>query len=314
MTKIFTILKHGMSKNAKIQMTFVIFLSIMAVACLVCMNCVYGWFYDSLVNKNSQKVIANIALYFALMITLGLTEAEMHYRKRMFTSYFRKTIYNYYNIYVLNEEKCKFSCQRMSQDLLQFGTQFINLFALLLHSILLIPSFLYVLITLKIGYLTLAICIIVTILASIISKKIGHPVVKLQYNQESLEGGLRRDLIDQTKLTRNKTLPDISSVLQNYVKMSKKERLLMYFKNTYDKISHAIPYTFLVPRYIAAKITLGQMVQMGTGLSKLLTEISFIVNNIDKIVEFDATVARVKELDEIRQNAIIDFLDNKITD
>jgi ABC-type uncharacterized transport system fused permease/ATPase subunit len=294
------ILRLGASKKAMKYVAIISLLSIFSVICLVLMNKIYGSFYDALVQKNYPNAMKYLICHLTVMALIAISDGELKCNQRFFTLHFREKIYNFYNIDVLDDKKSEYSCQRMSQDLLQFPWQFIELFALFFHSILLIPSFLYLTITGGIGVSAILGCIILAIASSLISRIIGKPVVALQYKQESLEARLRRELIQELE-KNNKTLPNLKDITINYASMSRKERWLTYFKNGYDRVAKCIPYFILVPKYFGGQITLGTMVQSGTALSKLITEISFFVSNVDKIVEFRATVNRVSEINEIKK-------------
>ncbi len=297
------ILRHGFCKKSIKHVVIISILSILSVTCLVFINKCYGLFYDSLVDKDPVLTVKYLIYYSILLLITALCDAEIRCNKRFFTIHFRDKIYNFYNTDVLDDTKSQYSCQRMSQDLLQFPWQFIDLFATFFHSILLIPSFLYLIIIGGVSFGVIFFCILVAILCSFLGQIIGKPVVNLQYKQESLEAKLRRELIEEIPLLKkNKSLPNLDPISRNYYLMSRKERWLMYFKNTYERLSKCIPYAILIPKYLTSKITLGTMVQSGTALSKLITEISFFVSNIDKIVEFKATINRIYELDNIKKD------------
>lgn len=296
--EIWKIFKNSLSKDVKKDFILIIILVFVSIGCLIIMNKCHEVFYNALVEKNARIAVIYLSLYTAAMTLLAITEAEIYYRKRLFTINSRNTLYKHYGINSLDEEISKFSCQRMSQDLLQFGSQFINLFTLMLHAILLVPSFFYILSGL-INPLIIMGVVAISVIFSYISKRIGNPVTKLQYAQESMEGGLRRELIHELqKDKKSRSLPNIQALVENYINMSKIERWLIYFQKIYDRISHTIPYCILLPIYLAGTITLGAMVRIGGGMSKLITEVSFFIANIDKIVEFNATCQRIYELDK----------------
>lgn len=285
------------SKRFVLCLIFLIFLVLVSVVCQILTNKCYGWFYDALVSHDSKSGIYFISIYSVLMLLVAILDSELHYQKRIFSVESRLAIYNYYGTDVLDEDRCQFSCQRMSQDVLQFGWQFVNLFVIFLHSVLILPAFVYVLVGIINPWIVFFI-IIYTIIGSIISLKLSKPVIKLQYDQESLEGGLRRRLIEQIENKKSqKILPDITLSTNNFIKLSKKERIMMYCKNIYDRGGHFLPYLFILPYYFSGLLGLGKVVQAGTALVKIITEISFFVNNIDKISEFKATSKRLVELD-----------------
>lgn len=295
------ILKRGMSKNAIKYIIIVSLLSILSVSMLVAMNKIYGNFYDALATKNPANAIKYLICHLVIMTLMAICEAEIKCNQRYFTLNFRQKLYNFYGSDVLDDAKSEYSCQRMSQDLVQFPWQFITLYSLFINSILLIPSFLYLAISGGVSIVAIGFCVLISIVSSFLGKKIGKPVVSLEYKQESLEAKLRRDLISELGKDK-KSLPTIDEVSANYYAMSRKERWLTYFKNSYERIAKSIPYAILLPKYLADKISLGNMVQAGTALSKLIEQVSFFVSNIDKIVEFKATTRRVEEINMIKNN------------
>ena len=96
MGHIYLILKFGLCRQSIREMIFILLLSIISVGCLLLMNRVYGWFYDGLVSRDYNTALVQLILYFISMVSLGISEAEMHYRKRIFTVNCRQTLYNYY--------------------------------------------------------------------------------------------------------------------------------------------------------------------------------------------------------------------------
>lgn len=306
------ILRNGFSRSTFWCTIVIVLLVIISVISIILTNMCYKWFYDSLVAKDLTSSVRYILIYSGILVVGAICESEIHYRKRLFTMLMRVNLYHYYSVHALDEERCPFSCQKMSQDLFQFGNQLITIFTELLHSVLLIPSFLYILYQ-GIGIWVILLCCFISLIFSYISKLVGKPVVRYQYNQESLEGALRRRLIEQIEKPRkDQILPDISYSQNNFVLLIKYERILIYLKKIYDRIAHSIPYVITMPKYFAGKMTLGSMVQTGTALSRLITEVSFFINNIDKIVEITATLQRIKDLEYARQYNLSNLLDNKI--
>jgi len=293
------ILKTSISKETIFIFGKIITIITVFVVSLLIINKCHSWFYDSLVGKNLLLSINYIILYICLMFFGSICESELQYQKRIFSIKTRINLYNYYNTDVLDDQLCPLSCQRMSQDISQFGMQFIHLFSLLFQSILILPSFIIVLSNIINPMIVLG-AVVYAFLLSILGRRIGKPVVQLQYTQESIEGHLRRDLITELHKKKDKILPSLTEVSANFIKFSKKERILMYIKNCSDRISHSIPYIVMMPYYFMGIITLGVMVQGGIALSKIITEMNFFVNNIDKIVEFKATTQRIMELNDIK--------------
>lgn len=291
----------NISKSRKLIWTTasIVILIIISVASYVTMNKCYGWFYDALVSRDGKSATYMILIYILCMSTIAVCDSELYYRKRLFSIESRIRIYEYYGVDALDENKCKLSCQRMSQDVAQFGWQFINLFSSLLHSALLLPAFCFVVMNLVNPFVALG-AIGYSILCSVLSRKVGNPVAKLQYAQESAEGTLRRELIKQIAL-EEKILPSLNDPIRTMLELSTAERWLQYFKHGYDRLSHVVPYAIMMPYYFFFHISVGTMVQAGTGLSRIITEVSFFVNNIDKVAEFQATIRRIKELDVTKE-------------
>jgi ABC-type uncharacterized transport system fused permease/ATPase subunit len=254
----------------------------------------YAEFYNALAAMD-KKLIIDSLMKFLIVGAIHVTSlSEISFLELRIGLDIRENLYNYYGLNVLNDENVKLSCQRMSEDLLKFGQLAMKLMHASIVAILTIPALLYVLLDVA-NLLSAIVLVIYSIFGSIISRKIAKPIIDLEYKQESIEGELRRELVDVAK-SKNKFLPSITSALSNSKILLKKERVLFYFTNMYLQIAVIFPYLVMLPSYVKGLITLGVMQQIWSISNRLLHAFSFFVENRQGIVDLLSVTRRVKEL------------------
>ena len=273
-----------------IILIFIILIAIYKVA----WNYLGKIFYDALAIKDAIKIIQLllISLFVAILHSVILSE-EDYLKKKLFIK-FRELLYDYYGVKALKNPSCSVTCQRMSQDLHQLARISINTLLTFILAAITLPSFIVVLFKITNFWIS-ALCFIYAIVGTYIAKKLGKPIADLDYEQESLEGELRKDLIQTIDQNLNK-LPPLNRVIDNYHAIMRKEKILSYFKNIYQELSITFLHIILIPIYITTSMTLGTFHQSVAAFKKVLGSISFFVYQREGIVEIMATVKRVKEL------------------
>jgi ABC-type uncharacterized transport system fused permease/ATPase subunit len=292
---IVNIIKPSLSSGAiRFKIILMIIIIIIHVAITVYITYWYAEFYNALAAMDKASIINALMKFLFAGIVYVTSISEISFLELRIGLDIRENLYNYYGLDVLNDENVKLSCQRMSEDLLKFGQLAMRLLHASMIAILTIPSLLYVLLDVA-NLLSAIVLIVYSIFGSIISRKIAKPIIDLEYKQESIEGELRRELVDVAK-SKNKPLPSIVNALSNSKILLKKERILFYFTNMYLQISVIFPYLVMLPSYIKGVITLGIMQQIWSISNRLLHAFSFFVENRQGIVDLLSVTRRVKEL------------------
>ncbi len=289
-------------KTLKWYLSGIIFTLCVAIFLSIANSYSQARLFNALESKNLSRIYYSLGFLMCLITIFILNVSEKFYFKKMFALKVRQALYNRYGVAVLTDEHCAVPCQRMSQDLHQFSSYTIELFASAFFAIVEIPVFVAILYNVT-DWKTAIGAVLYAIFGTYVTKKIAKPIIQLDYALESREGQLRRQLIANIQAETNKQLPEIGEIITMHQNLIKTELKLTYFQSFYDRIGGILPYFFMISSYVSGKITFGALMQSSSGFGRILECLSFFVHNREGIVGLKATVMRINELSShIKQN------------
>lgn len=296
MRDILNIFKPVLSFKVKSYIYFAIFLKTAIVCIIIYMTYWYADFWNSLIKLDRSKIIYLLFLYAIIKGIHIVIETTMNYILKIASIEIRSNLYNHYNVDVLDDNVTLLSCQRMTQDLQKVSSISIILFVEMIGNIISAPFFAFVLFDVANIYVAL-IALLCAVFGSFFSEYISKPMVKIEYEQESMEGMLRRELVNVISTQKKlRILPDISNINNNYVVFAKRERILSFFNYFYTEFSQFIPYVISVFMYLKSAISLGAIHQVVSSFTKLITSFSFLIDNRKSIIDLKTSVIRIKEM------------------
>ena len=243
------------------------------------------------------------ALQSYLIPKLGLMWREW-LSERMLGRYMTNRAY-----YVLNPndesvEEIDNPDQRISQDAASFTTTSLSITVEIISALLTFFSFIIVLWSINgtLALWLLAYSVGGTSLIIFASKKL----VNLNYQQLKLEADFRYGLVhirdnaesiafyrgeqqEQKEGTRR-----LSGVIQNCNKLIVWEALIQVIQRSYDYFSRFLPWLVIAPIYFAKEVDFGVFGQASIAFSQVLFSVSYIVNNIDRLAAFSASISRLE--------------------
>jgi putative ATP-binding cassette transporter len=86
----------------------------------------------------------------------------------------------------------------------------------------------------------------------------------------------------------------LGGVIQNYNKLIIWEALINVIQRSYDYFSRFLPWLVIAPIYFAKQVDFGVFGQASIAFSQVLFSVSYIVNNIDRLAAFSASISRLE--------------------
>jgi putative ATP-binding cassette transporter len=143
----------------------------------------------------------------------------------------------------------------------------------------------------------------------------SRKLVSLNYQQLKLEADFRYGLVhirdnaesiafyrgeDQERREGERRL---GGVIRNYNRLIIWEALISVIQRSYDYFSRFLPWLVIAPIYFAKEVDFGVFGQASIAFSQVLFSVSYIVNNVDRLAAFSASISRLEgfqgKVDEI---------------
>jgi putative ATP-binding cassette transporter len=159
----------------------------------------------------------------------------------------------------------------------------------------------------------------------------SRKLVALNYDQLRLEADFRyglvhiRDNAESIAFYRGEQQESreaerrLGGAIRNYNKLIIWEALISVIQRSYDYFSRFLPWLVIAPIYFAKQVDFGVFGQASIAFSQVLFSVSYIVNNIDRLAAFSASISRLEgfqgKVEEISdQNAALQRLSDARTD
>jgi putative ATP-binding cassette transporter len=243
------------------------------------------------------------ALQSYLIPRLGLLWREW-LSGRLLTRYLSNRAY-----YVLNPndetaEQIDNPDQRISQDAASFTSTSLSVTVEIVSALLTFVSFIVVLWTIstKLALWLLVYSVAGTAVIIFASRKL----VALNYDQLRLEADFRyglvhiRDNAESIAFYRGEEQESreaerrLGGAIRNYNKLIVWEALISVIQRSYDYFSRFLPWLVIAPIYFAKQVDFGVFGQASIAFSQVLFSVSYIVNNIDRLAAFSASISRLE--------------------
>jgi vitamin B12/bleomycin/antimicrobial peptide transport system ATP-binding/permease protein len=194
--------------------------------------------------------------------------------------------------------------QRISQDTASFTTTSLSVSVEIVSALLTFLSFIVVLWTIsdKLAIWLLLYSLGGTALIVFASRKL----VRLNYDQLRLEADFRYGLVhirdnaesiafyggeEQESREADRRL---SGAIRNADRLIVWQALIQVIQRSYDYFSRFLPWLVIAPIYFAKQVDFGVFGQASIAFSQVLFSVSYIVNNIDQLAAFSASISRLE--------------------
>ncbi|MEB3300499.1 MAG: SbmA/BacA-like family transporter, partial [Cyanobacteriota bacterium] len=194
--------------------------------------------------------------------------------------------------------------QRISQDTDSFTAQSLGFTVGVFEALLTFFSFIIVLWTISkdlalvlLGYSILGTTLIVIA---------GRRLVYLRNLQLKLEANFRYGLVhirdnaeaiafyqgEQVELEEAERR--LGGAISNFDRLIVWEAMISVIQRSYDYFSRFLPWIVIAPLYFSKKVDFGVFGQAGIAFSQVFFSVSFIVNNIEQLAQFSASISRLE--------------------
>ncbi len=209
--------------------------------------------------------------------------------------------------------------QRISDDLNRFASISLTLSLGLLSSFVTLVSFLSILWTLSgaliiplgggasidiPGYMVFA-ALIYAIAGTILTRWIGYPLVRLNFDQQRYEADFRFSMVRLRENAENVAFyrgearefdtfrTRFVRVVANWWGIIKRRKKLTWFTYGYDQVAIVFPFLVAAPRYFDKVIQLGGLMQIASAFRQVQELLSFIISSYTEIAEYQSVVQRL---------------------
>jgi putative ATP-binding cassette transporter len=215
--------------------------------------------------------------------------------------------------------------QRISQDTDSFTAQSLGFTVGVFEALLTFFSFIIVLWTIsdRLALVLLAYSVIGTLLIVVA----GRRLVQLRNQQLKLEANFRYGLVhirdnaeaiafyqgEQVELDEAERR--LGGAIRNYDRLIIWEAMINVIQRSYDYFSRFLPWLVIAPLYFAKNVDFGVFGQAGIAFAQVFFSVSFIVNNIEQLAQFSASISRLEAF-QSKVNAISSeaaFQDSTVT-
>ncbi|MCX8514154.1 MAG: ABC transporter ATP-binding protein/permease, partial [Burkholderiales bacterium] len=287
------------------------------------------------------KFLLLALIYILLQISASLFRKflEIKWRKWL-TNYYLTNWFNqqaYYKSRFLNKGIDN-PDQRISEDINSFIVLFLDLTLGLFNAVVTLVSFIIILwavggslhftlashhITID-GYMVYA-ALIYAIIGTFITFKIGKPLIKLNFQQQSYEADFRYNLVRVREYGENIAfykgeqqekaglLNRFNFVVTNFIAIIYRQMKIDIFGIGYAQAAIIFPIIVSAPRYFAKLIKLGDLMQINSAFSRVQDALSYFINSynslsgwravMDRLYGFETIINEANRLNGVRINS-----------
>ncbi|MDR5855585.1 ABC transporter ATP-binding protein/permease [Caballeronia sp. LZ062] len=296
-------------------------------------------FYNALQNKNVRDFPHLLLIFTGLAFAYILLAVYGRYLRQMLAFRWRQWLTNRYleqwfgdkAFYRIERDRLADNPdQRISDDLQSFATTTLTLSLDLLSTLVTLVTFITILWTLA-GALTLTLfgkplvipgymvwaAALYAILGSLIIQKVGHPLVSINYQQQKVEADFRFGLIRVRENAEQIAFYDgigtetanakgiFQRIRDNWWLIMKYTKRMTFVLSFYGQIAIIFPIMVAAPRYFAGAFSFGVLMQISSAFGTVSDSFSWFINSYSTLVEWRATVNRLREFKRVMRSTHI---------
>jgi putative ATP-binding cassette transporter len=306
----------------------VIGLNLVTVALNVRFNTWNNDFYNALQEYDWSEFWRQLAIFgiiaflyiIVAVYSLYLRQIlHIRWRRWLTNRYLRDWLTNqsYYRIQ-LSHATTDNPDQRISDDLDRFATITLGLSLGLLSSLVTLASFIAILWTLSgalvipfgdgainiPGYMVFA-ALIYAIVGTLLTRWIGHPLIRLNFDQQRYEADFRFSMVRLRENAENVAFyggearefetfkTRFVRIVENWWGIIRRRKKLTWFTTGYSQLAIIFPLVVAAPRYFNKTIHLGGLMQISSAFNQVQDALSFIITSYTEIAEYQSVVQRL---------------------
>lgn len=330
----------------------VVLLNLGIVYTLVKINDWYKVFYDLLQNYEQSQFWTQIGvfLFWAFLYIIMAVYAlylrqvlQLSWRNWLTKNYLTKWLgkQSYYKIQLLGSAEDN-PDQRISEDINLFADLTLQLTLGFLREAVTLGAFIMILwnlsglwhislggIELKIPGSMVWLSLAYALVGTILTVKIGKPLVRLNYQQQRKEADFRFSMMRLRENSESIAFyqgegkekqglkQHFIKVYDNFIELIKAEKRLTWFVSGYGQLAVIFPLIMAAPRYFAKEIQLGGLMQISSAFGRVQDSLSFIIDSYSGIAQWQSVCARlidfvnhIEEVEKIKSEVRYGSSDN----
>ena len=280
-------------------------------------------FISALSSQNSERFWRSIIQFFgAVVIAVPFVSSYSFVRQKLSVFWRRWMTESFMESYLRDRSFYKISYhpeidnpdQRIAQDIKSFTDQSLSFLVITLNAIFQLFGFSTLLwsISKPLVFFVIAYAIAGTVITTGV---FGKVLVEINFEQLKREANFRFGLIrvrensesiafyrgEKQELQQAKNI--FNDVFNNFNRLIQWQLYLDIFRNSYEFITFALPSIIIGPRVLSGELEIGVITQAGVAFSIILSSLTVIVSQLDRLTEFAAGINRLSTFSEAIQSS-----------
>lgn len=315
--------------SAYLFFAVILVLTVTLVGFDVAFNYWYNYFYNALQAYNLSSTLKLLVVFCILAAFYIVIAVYRYYISQLFALGWRRWLTDqvlnrwlekraYYYLETF-DVKTDNPDQRIQEDINSLISSSISLVVGLVSAVTTFPAFIYILWTLSgvlsiplgslgtlhiYGYLVW-VGLIYNLIGTLITFKIGFPLVNLNFEQQQREATFRFSAIDlrshaeQVALYRGENHQKnilnfhFIRVLENWYAIILRQKLLLWFTAGFNQVAILLPLMAALPNYFGKVFLLGGLMQTISAFGRVQDSLSYLVTSYTQIAEWRAITLRL---------------------
>ncbi len=289
----------------------------------------FNYFYDALQAYKAQAVFRLVGVFCVLAFFWIVLQVYRYYITQLFSLRWRRWLTEQFvnrwmdkrSYYYLEnfESKTDNPDQRIQEDIGGIVNSTVGLTVGMVHALTTFPAFVYILWTLS-GVLTVTlgplgtihiygylvwVGLLYNLIGTLITFKIGYPLINLNFEQQRREATFRYAAIDlrlhaeHVALYRGEhhqkmILGDLfKDVLDNWYQIILRQKIILWFTSGFNQTAVLLPLLAALPNYFRGVFKLGGLMQSLRAFNSVQDSLAYLVNAYTAIAEWRAISRRL---------------------
>lgn len=342
-TLIKTYWQSGNRFYAYLYFSIIMFMTLTLVGVDVVFNHWYNYFYDALQAYDRNGAVRLLMIFFVIAAFYIVIAVYRYYISQLFGLRWRRWLTEQFigrwlqkRTYYLIEnfdDNTDNPDQRIQEDVGALVSNSIDLSIGLMSAIATFLAFIYILWKLSgvfplslgplgtyqiPGYLVW-VGVIYALIGTLLTIKLGRPLVALNFEQQRREATFRYAAVDLRTHSENIALYRgethqksilqrlLDRVLDNWLALVIRQKMLLWFTAGYNQLSVMLPLLVALPNYFDKVFLLGGLIQSLQAFNRVQDALSYLVNSYTQIASWRAICQRlttfVNHMNEAEVNA-----------
>jgi len=281
-----------LEKSTRIHLAITLVLEFLAIGLLYVLNQKYGTLYEGIQGYNTALITRSIIEFASLAGVLVIVGGFITFYTNKLAFSIREGLTKYFHTQLNKLRQVENVEQRVQEDLKHFGEYSCDLWLAVMRSLIKLPIFLGVIVTLTQWWVGIVIFIAV-VAGTLATKLLAKKLIHLQSIQESNEATFRKGLIHDTP----KKHAFHFRVLKRFFNLTNTQvKKLSFLQKGLGQTFVLLPMILLLPLYLAKTIDMGGLMQSANALGKVIDSLTVLIDERQLIVNISTCLKRMETL------------------